>query len=116
MTQMSKTREPTLIGVFPSLAGREEGSCCFKGACRTNCYVIAHRVGRVLSFAQVVGIGTPPTPHPQASVPPLCVWGEGVGLGHTLWYSLFICTLWQSCSDAKHTVNSMYGGDKVIKL
>jgi hypothetical protein len=30
-----------------------------------------HRVGRVLSFfSTVVGIGTPPTPHPQASVPP----------------------------------------------
>jgi hypothetical protein len=30
-----------------------------------------HRVGRVLSFSQVVGIGTPPTPHPLAK--------EGVG-------------------------------------
>jgi hypothetical protein len=29
-----------------------------------------HRLGRVLSFSQVVGIGTPPTSHPQASVPP----------------------------------------------
>jgi hypothetical protein len=29
-----------------------------------------HRVGRVLSFSPVVGIGTPPTPHPQANVPP----------------------------------------------
>ncbi len=28
------------------------------------------RVGRVLSFCPVVGIGTPPTPHPQACVPP----------------------------------------------
>jgi hypothetical protein len=28
-----------------------------------------HRVGRVLSFSQVVGIGTPTTLHPQASVP-----------------------------------------------
>ncbi len=37
-----------------------------------------HRVGRVLSFSPVVGIGTPPTPHPQASVPPpLLVPGEG---------------------------------------
>jgi hypothetical protein len=27
-----------------------------------------HRVGRVLSFFLVVGIGTPVTPHPQASV------------------------------------------------
>ncbi len=35
-----------------------------------------HRVGRVLSFSQVVGIGTPPTPHPQASVPPF---GSGGG-------------------------------------
>jgi hypothetical protein len=29
-----------------------------------------HRVGRVLSFFPVAGIGTPPTPHPPASVPP----------------------------------------------
>jgi hypothetical protein len=29
-----------------------------------------HRVGRVLSFFSVVGMGTLPTPHPQASVPP----------------------------------------------
>ncbi len=39
------------------------------------------RVGRVLSFRPVVGIGTPTTPHPQASVPPLWFWGEG----HTRW-------------------------------
>ena len=31
---------------------------------------LEHRVGRVLSFSPIVGIGTPPTPHPQASVPP----------------------------------------------
>jgi hypothetical protein len=29
-----------------------------------------HRVGRVLIFSPVVGIGTPPHPHPQARVPP----------------------------------------------
>ncbi len=29
-----------------------------------------HRVGRVLSFFSSRGIGTPPTPHPPASVPP----------------------------------------------
>jgi hypothetical protein len=41
-----------------------------------------HRVGRVLSFSPVAGIGTPPTPHPQASVlPPLWFRGEG----HTRW-------------------------------
>jgi hypothetical protein len=33
-------------------------------------YRYCHRVGRVLSFSPVVGIGTLPTPHPQASVPP----------------------------------------------
>jgi hypothetical protein len=38
-----------------------------------------HRVGRVLSFSPVVGIGTPPTPHSHASVlpPP---WFRGKGL------------------------------------
>ncbi len=66
-----------------------------------------HRVGRVLSFSSVAGIGTPPTPNPQASVPPLWFWGEG----HTRWRergvgesqirrgeihcgTLYICTLW----------------------
>jgi hypothetical protein len=61
------------------------------------------------AFSQVVGIGTPPTPHPQASVPPPFGFGgrvtlageRGVGRvpiptrGHTLWYSLYICTLWR---------------------
>ncbi len=67
-----------------------------------------HRVGRVLSFSPVVGIGTPPTPNPQESVPPpLWFWGEGNTCWrergwespnsdeeHTLWYSLYLCTLW----------------------
>ncbi len=68
---------------------------------------MTHRVGRVLSFSPVVGIGTTPTPRPQASVPPPpCSGGRGtldgergVGRvlvptrGHTLWYSLYIRTL-----------------------
>ncbi len=33
-------------------------------------YASFHRVGRVLSFSPVVGIGTPPTPQPRASAPP----------------------------------------------
>jgi hypothetical protein len=51
---------------------------------------------------------SPPTPHPQASVPPPpCFWGEGntrwrergwespnSDEGHTLWYSLYVRTLW----------------------
>jgi len=59
----------------------------------------------VLSFSPVDGIGTPPTLHPQASVPPSppgsggrgTLAGErGVGRvpiptrGHILWYSLYI--------------------------
>ncbi len=50
---------------------------------------------------------SPPTPHPQASVPPTpCFWGEGntrwrergwespnSDEGHTLWYSLYVRTL-----------------------
>jgi hypothetical protein len=39
--------------------------------------LLDYRVGRVLSFSPVVGIGTPPTPHPQASVPLPPVLGEG---------------------------------------
>jgi hypothetical protein len=42
-------------------------------------YTLLHGVGRVLSFSPVVGIGTPPTPHPLA--PPLWFRGEG----HTRW-------------------------------
>jgi hypothetical protein len=54
-------------------------------------------------------LGLPPTPHPQASVPPPpCFWGEGntrwqergwespnSNEGHTLWYSLYVRTLWR---------------------
>ncbi len=62
----------------------------------------------MLSFSPVVGIGTPPTPQPQASVPPpSLVPGKGAYTlagergggrvpiptrGHTLWYSLYIRT------------------------
>jgi hypothetical protein len=60
-------------------------------------------------------LGLPPTPHPQASVPPPpCFWGEGntrwrergwespnSDQGHTLWYSLYVRTL---CSRAIVTV------------
>jgi hypothetical protein len=56
----------------------------------------------------LVGLGLPPTPHPQASVPPPpCFWGEGntrwrergwespnSDEGHTLWYSLYVRTFW----------------------
>jgi hypothetical protein len=66
---------------------------------------VQHRVDRVLSFfSSRVGIGTPPTLHPQASVPPT-LWfrgegtpacGRGVGgvpiptRGRTLRYSVYI--------------------------
>jgi hypothetical protein len=57
----------------------------------------------VLSFSPVVSIGTPPTPNPQASVPapPPLVLGVGahslvrLGVGHILWYSIYVCTLWR---------------------
>jgi hypothetical protein len=42
------------------------------------------RVGRVLSFSPVVGIGTPPPPHQQASVPhptPMVLGGGAHSLG-----------------------------------
>ncbi len=38
-----------------------------------------HRVGRVISFSPV-GIGTFPTPHPQASVPSCTLWSRGGGV------------------------------------
>ncbi len=59
-------------------------------------------------FLQSSELGLPPTPHPQASVPrPPCFWGEGntrwrergwespnSDESHTLWYSLYVRTLW----------------------
>ncbi len=57
-----------------------------------------HRVGRVLSFSPVVGIGTPATLFGSGGRGSLA--GErGVERvplptrGHTLWYSLYLCTL-----------------------
>ncbi len=42
----------------------------------------------MLSFSPVVGIGTPPTPHPQASVPPfLDSVGRGTLAGESGWES-----------------------------
>jgi hypothetical protein len=73
----------------------------------TNCRMHSeHRVGSVLSFSPVVGIGIeiPPTPHPQARMPfplvpevgahPLAREVAGVPIptrGHTVWYSANIC-------------------------
>ncbi len=46
--------------------------------CAATAVIPPHRVGRVESFSPVVGIGTPPTPHPLASVLPiLCFRGGG---------------------------------------
>ncbi len=69
---------------------------------------VGHRVDRVLSFSPVIEIGTPPTPHPQASVLPPPFWFRGEG--HSRWRergwecpnynvdihygTLYICTLW----------------------
>ncbi len=74
----------------------QSATTCFDG--------VHHRVGRVLSFSPVVGIGSVP--------PPLWFRGEGhirwrerggrvpiPTRGHTLWYSLYICTLWCTCTD-----------------
>ncbi len=47
---------------------------------RTNGFT--HRVGRVLSFSPVVGIGALPTPHPLGRMPPP-LWFRGEG--HTRW-------------------------------
>jgi hypothetical protein len=61
-------------------------------------------------------LGLPPTPHPLASVhPPPCFWREGntrwrergwespnSDEGHTLWYSLYVRTLWVVVSAANH--------------
>jgi hypothetical protein len=69
-----------------------------------------HRVGRVLSFFSSRRNWDSPIPHPQARrvcpPPPIGSVGEGhtrlresgVGVliptrGHTLWYSLYVCTL-----------------------
>jgi hypothetical protein len=61
-------------------------------------------------FSPVVGIGTPPPQHPQASMPPPHLWfrsgggatltcgrgGGGVSIPtreQTLWYSVYLCTV-----------------------
>jgi hypothetical protein len=46
-----------------------------------------HRVGRVLSFSPVVGIGTPSLACGRGG-------GPNSDRGHTLWYSIYMCTLW----------------------
>jgi hypothetical protein len=52
--------------------------------CKSKCREasVHHRVGRVLSFSPVVGIGTSPSPHLKGSVPPP-LWCRGEG--HTRW-------------------------------
>jgi hypothetical protein len=94
---------------------RKKGNGCKPDKRLLYCRVgINNRVGRVLSFSLVVGIGTPPTPHPQASVPSSfgsggrgTLAGERRGgkvpiptRGHTLWWSLYIFTLWYQPSEA----------------
>ncbi len=58
----------------------------FSAVFRIILLIADHRVGRVLSFSQIIGIGTPPTPHLQASgLPPVLGGGahslarEGLG-------------------------------------
>jgi hypothetical protein len=48
-----------------------------------------HRVGRVVSFSPVVGIGTPPSPRPQASVSLPSFGSEGRDI---LTVVVYICT------------------------
>ncbi len=87
----------------------------------TLCRLKVHRVGRELSFSSVVGIGTSPTPHPQASVPlppgsgkrgtlPGQRGGGKVPIptrGHALWCSVYICTLCPSSNTCTMRGNSM---------
>jgi hypothetical protein len=71
-------------------------------------HILTQRRRSAKLFLQSSEIGTPPTPHPQASVPPFppgsggrgtLAGGRGVGRvpiptrGQTLWYSLYIRTL-----------------------
>jgi hypothetical protein len=73
-------------------------------------YATNHKVGTYKEYHSVCPsseLGLPPTPNPQASVPPPpCFWGEGntrwrergwespnSNEGHTLWYSLYVRTL-----------------------
>ncbi len=72
---------------------------------------MAHKVRTYKEYHSVCPsseLGLPPTPHPLASVPPPpCFWGEGntrwrergwespnSDEGRTLWYSLYVRTLW----------------------
>jgi hypothetical protein len=73
-------------------------------------YPVHHKVRTYKEYHSVFPsseLGLPPTPHPQASVPPPpCFWGEGntrwrergwespnSDEGRTLWYSLYVRTL-----------------------
>ncbi len=62
--QAGARRIPVRQTFFPSQLGE------YWSVCTSRRVGGSHRVGRVISFSPVVGIGTPPTPHPQASVPP----------------------------------------------
>ncbi len=78
-------------------------------------------------FFQSLELGLPPTPHPQASVPPPpCFWGEGntrwwergwespnSDEGHTLWYSLYVRTLWMELS-MEEVFNGIKGREWVL--
>ncbi len=90
-----------------------------------------HRVGRVLRFSPVVGIGTPPTLHPQASVPPPPFGSGGRGKlagerggervpiptrGHTLWYSVYMYFLVRTLGPAATIGQFLTNGNQCVIL
>jgi hypothetical protein len=79
-------------------------------------YIGGHKVGRVLSFFFSRRNWDSPKPSPEGvcALPPLVLGGRGTlagergggrvpipTRGHTLWYSLYICTLWEALSNTK---------------
>jgi hypothetical protein len=69
------TAEPTMIELFVTTTQTSSIIRLLRSLLRAVTHI--HRVGRVLSLSPVVGVGTPPTPHPQASASPPLVPGRG---------------------------------------
>ncbi len=90
-----RTGPPGYIGWRNSFLGIDSGAP----------YTFKNTSSEYSVFSPVAGIGTSPTPHPQANVPPSVFWEEGLTRWrergwespnsaipkrvHTLWYSLY---------------------------
>ncbi len=68
-------------------------TCCTARSIYNTWLVVVTEKTECYAFSPVVGMRTPPPPHPQVSCPPP-VWRGGGGVpiptrGHSLWYSIY---------------------------